>query len=411
MKRIGGIVGIVALGIAALVTVGCTRMSYASQTRIDAERRAAIAEAEAQRLRYELEGGGYQDLLVDDYESAYERRLRGFDSPIYDLPISYYSFRWGPAYSSAVMWDPNEYNVMVVGDQVWVEPKYITSLFGSWGRPSVDIYFRWNTSPYSLGWASNYYGTWYDYYMEGMVLTYLDPYWHGGWYWNSLPGYGYGSGYRHGYYDGYYSHYNSRPGYHAHFRPDRPTFSNGYRGDRYRNPISVTASGSSRPSSRPGSYGSRGSSYGSSTSRVGSYGTSRGTTYSSGTGSSRGSSYSGSSGSSRGSTYSSGSGSGSSRGSSYSSGSGSSRGSSYSSGSGSGTSSRGSSYSSGSSSGSSRGSSYSSGSSSSRGSSYSSGSSSSRSSSSGSSSRSSSSSSRSSSSSSSRSSGSSRGGR
>ena len=72
-------------------------------------------------------------MLADDYESAYARRLRGFESPTYKMPSSYINARYGSAFNYVSAYDPAFYNIVVMGDQVWVEPKYITSMFGSWG--------------------------------------------------------------------------------------------------------------------------------------------------------------------------------------------------------------------------------------------------------------------------------------
>ena len=81
----------------------------------------------------------YNNIYVDDYQSAYERRLRGFSSPTYKMPSSYYDYRYGDSYFLTLAYDPAFYTVMVVGDQVWVEPRYITAMFGgSWGCSYIN---------------------------------------------------------------------------------------------------------------------------------------------------------------------------------------------------------------------------------------------------------------------------------
>ena len=40
----------------------------------------------------------YNTIYVDDYETAYARRLKGFSSPTYNLPSSYWDYRYGDAY-------------------------------------------------------------------------------------------------------------------------------------------------------------------------------------------------------------------------------------------------------------------------------------------------------------------------
>ncbi len=112
---------------------------------------------------------GYDAVLADSYESAYARRLYGFSSPTYRMPSSYYDWRFSDAFHYASAYDPAFYNVMVSGDMVWVEPKYITSMFGSWGAtvvPAYAWYYGWNTpfyywnTPYRYGWGWNRYWDW-----------------------------------------------------------------------------------------------------------------------------------------------------------------------------------------------------------------------------------------------------------
>lgn len=123
---------------------------------------------------------GYNAVLADSYESAYARRLHGFSSPTYRMPSSYYSWRYSDAFHYASAYDPAFYNVVVSGDMVWVEPKYITSMFGSWGATVIpsygwyygwnDPFYYWNSSYrygwyYGWGWNSPYYWGWgYPYY-------------------------------------------------------------------------------------------------------------------------------------------------------------------------------------------------------------------------------------------------------
>ena len=66
-----------------------------------------------------------------------------------------------------------------MGDEVGVEPKYITSMFGTWGSPSIvsfgwsaglynDWYFSWGYNPYP--WA--YPGFGWPYYSYNPDLGY-----------------------------------------------------------------------------------------------------------------------------------------------------------------------------------------------------------------------------------------------
>ena len=96
-----------------------------------AEWEARIAEAQAaaaENQYYEYSSNPYEDIVADTYESAYARRLRGFESPTYRMPSSYYNFRYGGSFTYATAYDPAFYNIIISGDQVWVEPKYITSI-------------------------------------------------------------------------------------------------------------------------------------------------------------------------------------------------------------------------------------------------------------------------------------------
>ena len=175
-------------------------------TRI-AQEKQAIAEArkaEAEARRAEIEArqaeaayyDSYQGVLADTYESAYARRLRGFSSPTYQMPTSYFNLRYNGTYQFVSAYDPAVYNIIVMGDEVWVEPKYITSMFGTWGSPSIvsfgwsaglynDWYFSWGYNPYP--WA--YPGFGWPYYSYNPYWGY--PYWGGYYpYWGYYPGWG-----------------------------------------------------------------------------------------------------------------------------------------------------------------------------------------------------------------------------
>lgn len=89
--------------------------------------------------------------VANSYESAYARRLKGFSSPTYRMPSSYFNLRYSPSLSVVTAYDPALYNIMVSGDEVWVEPKYITSMFGTWGAINATIAF---SSPWYYGWRS-----------------------------------------------------------------------------------------------------------------------------------------------------------------------------------------------------------------------------------------------------------------
>ena len=174
-----------------------------------AEAELAKAQYEAQKAQYEAalakynvetSVNGFDAVLADNYESAYARRLYGFSSPTYRMPSSYYTWRYSDAFFYASAYDPAFYNVVVSGDMVWVEPKYVTSMFGSWGAtvlPSYSWYYGWNDPFY-------YWNTPYRY-------SY-------GWYygWNNPYYWGWGCGYPY-----YHNHYHYC---HHHYNPHRPSY-------------------------------------------------------------------------------------------------------------------------------------------------------------------------------------------
>ena len=219
------------------------QIAAAQKARAEAEARQALwdsklAEARVIAAENELNGvtptipyvNGYDAVLADDYQSAYARRMYGFSSLSYKMPSSYYTYRYTDAYQYATAYDPAYYNIMVSGDQVWVEPKYITSMFGSWGAsvviPSYSWYYGWMRPSYSWWYGYPRY-SWYDW---GYSAIY-DPYW--GWSW----GYGWG-GYP--YHPGYVP-----PHYHHHYYPPH------YGGGSHRKPAVAVRPNSSQPGGRP----------------------------------------------------------------------------------------------------------------------------------------------------------------
>lgn len=184
----------------------------------------------------------YDAVLADDYESAYARRLYGFSSPTYRMPSSYYSLRYSDAFSYATAYDPAFYNVMVSGDQVWVEPKYITSMFGTWGAsvafPSYSWYYGWSATPSFYAWWGYPRYSWYDWHWG------YDPYWGCGWAW----------GYP--YHHHHYHPYPTRPPHHGGDWGGRPRY-----GDVVHRPHNGGSSYRGNPSYSGGTRGNYGSGY------------------------------------------------------------------------------------------------------------------------------------------------------
>ena len=171
------------------------RKAEAEARRAEWEAKIAEAQALAAENGYydESSSNPYNDILADTYESAYARRLRGFESPTYRMPSSYYNFRYGSSFTYATAYDPAFYNIIISGDEVWVEPKYITSMFGTWGgTPYGGWYFGWNYSPSWWGYPSYAWGGW----NWGFGFTWYDPWWGPGWhpYWGPGWGPGWGGG-------------------------------------------------------------------------------------------------------------------------------------------------------------------------------------------------------------------------
>ena len=181
------------------------------------EARIAEAEAAAAENRYyeytSPEANPYESVLADDYQSAYARRLRGFESPTYKMPSSYLDARYSSAFTYASAYDPAFYNIVISGDQVWVEPKYITSMFGTWGGTILcdPWYYGWSwpwgprlsfgSWGWNFGWNSWYDSWYYSWYgpWRPWYSSWYDPWWGPRW---------------HGWY-GWYGHPHWRPGWHG----------------------------------------------------------------------------------------------------------------------------------------------------------------------------------------------------
>lgn len=221
-----------------------------------AREQAAQAEYEALMAQVNGSSNSFSSVLADDYESAYARRLMGFSSPTYRMPSSYYTYRYSDAFFYASAYDPAFYNVMVSGDMVWVEPKYVTSMFGSWGAtpiPSYSWYYGWGNPYMDWWWGPSYRYGWRNYWYSG----YYNPfYWGYPYYWGNPYHYCYNPYHHHHYYPPH--HHHGGVGNTGHSRYD-------FNERVYRNQRAAT------PAARGGtSYRSSGSSYRSSTPSSGS---------------------------------------------------------------------------------------------------------------------------------------------
>lgn len=185
------------------------RKAEAEARRAEAEARQAQWEALLAEAAYDDSSDSYRGVLADTYESAYARRLKGFSSPSYRMPSSYFNLRYGGAYHFVSAYDPASYNIVVMGDEVWVEPKYITSMFGTWGAANV----------FNIGFGFGFYDPWYPGWGYNSWWGWNNP-----WYWNGFYGYNPFWGYPWGYYPPYWGHYPGWGGPHhpSHPSPNRP---------------------------------------------------------------------------------------------------------------------------------------------------------------------------------------------
>ena len=184
-----------------------------------AEAQAAAAETNYKRAATGSSSNSYTSVLADSYESAYARRLYGFESLSYRMPSSYWNFRYGDAFTYVSAYDPAFYNIVISGDQVWVEPKYITSMFGTWGATvyTGSWYGSWG---WNLAWSHT--PRWWGYSPWGWSSWgYAYHPWHASWY---GPGWGYG------WRPGWSGHWAYRPAhnYRLDRYPSRPS-NTGYR--------------------------------------------------------------------------------------------------------------------------------------------------------------------------------------
>ena len=173
----------------------------------------------------------YDEILVDDPIEAQNRREKAQTDPRYGFRNNYRVF-FSDDYWLASTYDPMFYNVVVMGDDVWVEPK--------WMSPS----FRYG---YNYG---NYFGSPYSSWSFGFNNY---PYYNHGYYGYHSPfspynyGYGYGYGYGYNYY-GYGYGYGGYGGYNYYGYGYSPFYDYNYsrpveRKTRSASPTSVSGSG------------------------------------------------------------------------------------------------------------------------------------------------------------------------
>ena len=191
--------------------------------RLEAEKAALEAEEARQRrvaeeiarLHEKDRGDEYDGTQGESYEDSYERRLRGF-SPSSRTAQS----ETGASMRYASAYDPAFYDVTVAGDQIWVEPRYVTSMFGNWGgglsfgigswgwgfSTSPFYGWGWNTPAWGWNWGYPYYNyawNWSPYWGWNAPYYGWGPYWH-------YPYWGWGGYFPHHHWGDWHPRYNSR---------------------------------------------------------------------------------------------------------------------------------------------------------------------------------------------------------
>lgn len=242
------------------------------------------SQASMQQLSNDLE----RTELVTSYETSLERRIIAYrnykemDQGYWDLMDNLNRVMTGK-------YDQSIYNTVVVGNEMWVEPRYITSIFDGSdpAEPLRNKSLKSSklSSSSNVTFSINLFDPWYSswtWYNPSRFYPYRNPYWGwnsgwgpswgwgGGWGpnwgWNSGwgPSWGWGGGYYPSYYPSHHHHYPSRPvvwgnnyGNNNHYggggpassiRPnpgERPSPGGGFRPGN--NGTNVTVSGGGRP--------------------------------------------------------------------------------------------------------------------------------------------------------------------
>ncbi|MFC2152931.1 hypothetical protein ACFLSE_10440 [Bacteroidota bacterium] len=111
----------------------------------------------------------YESIVVDSYDESYERRMEAMRSPYGGISNNYFiTFSDDYWYAQAYFNDPY-YNVIIMGDQIWVEPYWMSSWYY---RPSWSYYYGYG---YPYYYSSFYYRPYYYSYYNG----YYNPYYYG----------------------------------------------------------------------------------------------------------------------------------------------------------------------------------------------------------------------------------------
>jgi hypothetical protein len=168
-------------------------------------------------INQDLNSNPYDRVLSDSYQDSYERRIKGMQDPMYGMEDRY-SLYSNDDYRYASTYDPAVYHLVVMGDQVWVEPWYISAMFSTRLPGNFWFGFNYGWNPwYSYDYYSSYYMN--DYYL----YSFWNPF-------NTFPYYGGGyPGFSGG---GYYYPYPYNP---------QPSNNHDFYGRRHQNSTNITS--------------------------------------------------------------------------------------------------------------------------------------------------------------------------
>ena len=231
MKAMFKMLMLLVVGIAA---TACVTVGAATQTAYEDDIYGVVTRRDVQRVAQErhisqesqYEGDSYESIVSSGYEDSFERRLRGKQDINYKTASSYYNAINSDAVWYAKIYDPAFYNVVFSGNSVWIEPKYVTAMFGNWGA-SVVLGTSWG-SPYWNHWTA---GGWS--FSFGWNYPWNYPWGYS--YWSSPRYYNWsyiGFGHRHYTYRPKYYYGHRYPDLRPNQRPNRnyaPVYYGGYR--------------------------------------------------------------------------------------------------------------------------------------------------------------------------------------
>lgn len=237
----------------------------------------------------EASGSNAPKELITSYDEALQRRLSAMRSATYDQPENYWKLMEQYQNMLEKKYNQNLYNIVVVGDEIWVEPQSITALFDgsdpaqgvikyneelrsefnntsrqddsySSQESSSNLTIQLVVDPFDYWGYSSFYN---PFYWGSFYNPWSSPYWWGPSYYYRPYWGGYYPHHHGGYYGGYYGNprgtyygnsrynnsFNHRPSYGgSSSRPSRGESVNGMGGSRRPNGSNTVYGGGGRPS-------------------------------------------------------------------------------------------------------------------------------------------------------------------